>query len=249
MTLKSEKPLEVERLSMNKLKSQSDLLSRSKPLKLSESVLTSEIIFSLSPVIPVLVIKKLEDTLPLAEALVKGGAKVLEITLRTPIALEIIKQLRSEFPDTIIGAGTVIHPSQLEGSIESGAQFTISPGTTSGLLQAAQEKIVPLIPGISTISELMQGIELGYRCFKFFPAEIVGGIGLLKTIFNVFPSVSFCPTGGINATNFLNYLKLPNVKCVGGTWVVADNLIEEKNWQKITQLYADALKVSQENSI
>lgn len=193
-------------------------------------------LFASSPVIPVIVINKLSQALPLATALLAGGIRVLEITLRTSIALEAIRLLNQELPDAIIGAGTVTTPFQLEECCEVGAKFALSPGSTDNLLQVGRESDIPFIPGIASVSELMKGIESGYRYFKFFPAEIAGGPGLLKAINNLFPQVKFCPTGGINETNFLDYLTLPNVNCVGGSWIVPDELIRQENWQKITEL-------------
>ncbi|STX28711.1 2-deydro-3-deoxyphosphogluconate aldolase/4-hydroxy-2-oxoglutarate aldolase [Legionella beliardensis] len=200
-----------------------------------------EVLFSQGPIIPVLVIRHLEDAIPLATALISSGISLLEVTLRTATALEAIRLLRLEFPDIIIGAGTVTSPAQLEQAIQAGAQFAISPGLTRELLQAGKDSTIPLIPGIASISELMEGLQFGFNHFKFFPAEVAGGIAMLKAISGPFPNVHFCPTGGINEHNFLDYLNLPNVSCVGGSWIVPDEATKTKNWEKIKMLSSAAI--------
>lgn len=193
-------------------------------------------LFEQGPVVPVIVIKDLADAVPMAKALLAGGIKVLEVTLRTPVALEAIRLLAQEVPDAIVGAGTVTNAAQLQQVIEAGAKFAISPGLTRELLQAGKDCAIPLIPGIASISELMEGTGLGYTHFKFFPAEAAGGVKTLKSIHGPFADVRFCPTGGINESNFKEYLALPNVKCVGGSWIVPDDAVNAKDWQRITQL-------------
>lgn len=193
-------------------------------------------IFSHATIIPVIVIQDLAQAVPLANALLAGGIKVLEITLRTPVAMDAIRLLRQEVPDAIVGAGTVTSPAQLAQCIEAGAEFAISPGLTCELLQAGKEANIPLIPGIMSISELMQGRALGYRYFKFFPAEAAGGVNMLKSIYGPFPDVFFCPTGGINQKNAHDYLELPNVSCVGGSWILPNEAIKQGQWSKITAL-------------
>lgn len=184
-------------------------------------VLTAEDIFNSATVIPVIVIDELEQALPLAKALYSEGMRVLEITLRTPVGLQAISELREHMPeDAIIGAGTVTNSQQLQQVIDAGAQFAISPGATPALLQAAQDAPIALIPGVATVSEVMQGIDYGLRHFKLFPAAAIGGIALLKSIAGPFPDVRFCPTGGINKSNYQDYLALDNVACVGGSWVL-----------------------------
>lgn len=202
--------------------------------------LQAETVFSAASVIPVLVIKELEHALPLAEALFKGGIKVLEVTLRTPVALDAVTLLTTTFPDALIGVGTVTTPAQLNQSIDAGAQFAISPGQTHDLLLAGREANIPLIPGIASISDLMQGLYLGYSHFKFFPAAVAGGIPMLRAIYSPFPQARFCPTGGINQGNYRDYLALPNVSCVGGSWIVPDEAINERNWALITDLCLSA---------
>lgn len=193
-------------------------------------------LFEQGPVVPVIVIKDLADAVPMAKALLAGGIKVLEVTLRTPVALDAIRLLSTEVPDAIVGAGTVTTAAQLQQVVEAGARFAISPGLTRELLQAGKDAAIPLIPGIASISELMEGTGLGYTHFKFFPAEAAGGVKTLKSIHGPFSDIRFCPTGGINEKNFKDYLALPNVKCVGGSWIVPDDAVAAKDWQRITNL-------------
>jgi len=167
---------------------------------------------------------------------VAGGIKVLEITLRTPIALEAIRLISQEVKEAIVGAGTITTPEQLKAAEEAGAVFAISPGLTPALLSAAKEGHIVLIPGISTLSELMVGMEAGLDHFKFFPAEAAGGIPMLKAIAGPIPQVTFCPTGGISPENYNAYLSLNNVACVGGSWLVPEDAVKEKNWAKVTEL-------------
>lgn len=187
-------------------------------------------------VVPVLVFKKIEHALPVAEALLEGGVKVFEITLRTECALDAIQLIAEKLPEGITGAGTVTNLGQLKAVEERGAQFAISPGLTPALLEGANKGKTALLPGISTISELMTGMEHGYDCFKFFPAESNGGVNALKSIGGPLPHINFCPTGGISPSNFENYLALPNVRCVGGSWLVPNDAIEAGDWKRITEL-------------
>ncbi len=198
--------------------------------------LQPSVVFSASPVIPVIVIKELEQAIPLATALLTGGINVLEITLRTSVALETIQILTTTFPDALIGAGTVTTPMQLQQAIDAGAKFAISPGQTHTLLMAGCDGRIPLIPGISSVSELMEGLNLGYTHFKFFPAAATGGVAMLKAIYGPFPQARFCPTGGISEENYTEYLALPNVCCVGGSWIVPDGAIAKGNWPLIANL-------------
>ncbi len=195
-----------------------------------------EQILEAAPVMPVVVIEHIEDAVPLAKALVAGGLKVLEITLRTEPALDAIRAIRAQVSDAIVGAGTVTTVAQLHAVQEAGCEFAISPGATPALLKAGQEVDMHYLPAISTVSELMVGMEAGYRAFKFFPAESSGGIGALKSFAGPIPEVRFCPTGGISPSNYLDYLALPNVCCVGGSWVVPAELIRNKDWNGITAL-------------
>ena len=198
-------------------------------------------VLNASPVMPVMVIQDLENAVPLAKALVAGGIRVLEITLRTPIALDAIRQISQEVPDAIVGAGTILTPEQLKAAEEAGAVFAISPGLTPTLLAAAQKSAIALIPGISSISELMLGMEYGLDHFKFFPAENAGGVPMLKAIAGPIPQVTFCPTGGISLANYNEYLKLSNVACVGGSWLAPAEVVKNKQWDKVTELAQQAI--------
>ncbi len=198
-------------------------------------------VLNASPVMPVMVIQDLENAVPLAKALVAGGIRVLEITLRTSVALEAIRQISQEVPDAIVGAGTILTPEQLQAAENAGAVFAISPGLTAKLLTAAQNSSIALIPGISSLSELMLGMEYGLDHFKFFPAENAGGIPMLKAIAGPIPQVTFCPTGGISLANYNDYLKLNNVACVGGSWLAPADVVNNKDWDKVTELARQAI--------
>ena len=200
-----------------------------------------EEIFAAGPVVPVLVINDVEKAVPLAKALMEGGIKVLELTLRTPAAIDVIKRIAQEVPDSLIGAGTVTNAQQLKAVVEAGAKFAISPGMTADLLQAGMDSEIPLIPGISSTSDLMKGKDAGYTHMKFFPAEASGGVKAIKSISGPFPDVTFCPTGGIGPNNYNDYLALNNVKCVGGSWLAPDDAIESGDWARITQLAKEAV--------
>jgi len=198
-------------------------------------------LFAMGPIVPVLVIKNVEDALPIAEALLVADVKVLEVTLRTPAALDVISTIAKHLPEAVVGAGTVTNRELLQRSADAGAKFAISPGLTTDLLQAGKENELALIPGISSISELMTGIDCGYDHLKFFPAEASGGVKALQSIGGPFPDIKFCPTGGINLNNVRDYLALPNVACCGGSWLVSDEIIKQRNWQEITRLAKQAL--------
>ena len=191
--------------------------------------------------VPVLVINDVEKAVPLAKALMEGGIKVLEVTLRTPAAIDVIKRIAEEVPDSLIGAGTVTNAQQLKAVVEAGAKFAISPGMTADLLKAGMDAEIPLIPGISSTSDLMKGKDAGYTHMKFFPAEASGGVKAIKSISGPFPDVTFCPTGGIGPNNYNDYLALNNVKCVGGSWLAPDDAIEAGDWARITQLAKEAV--------
>lgn len=199
-------------------------------------------IFAAGPVVPVLVIDDVAQAVPLAKALIAGGIRVLEVTLRTPVALDVIKVIAQEVPDALIGAGTVTNAQQLKAVVEAGAKFAISPGMTNDLLKAGLAASIPLIPGISSISDLMKAKDAGYDHLKFFPAEASGGIKAIKSIGGPFPDVVFCPTGGIGPDNYKDYLALSNVKCVGGSWIAPDDAIKSGDWDRITQLAKDAVE-------
>ncbi|GAA0286227.1 bifunctional 4-hydroxy-2-oxoglutarate aldolase/2-dehydro-3-deoxy-phosphogluconate aldolase [Psychrosphaera haliotis] len=198
-------------------------------------------VFAAGPVVPVLVIDRVEDAVPIANALVAGGIKVLEVTLRTPVAMDVIREIATHCPEAIIGAGTVTNAEQLKQVTEAGAKFAISPGLTPDLLDAGNNGSIALIPGVSSISELMVGLDKGYSHFKFFPAEASGGVQSLKSIGGPFPGVKFCPTGGINPSNYQDYLALDNVLCCGGSWLCPDSVVKEQNWDEITRLAKTAV--------
>ncbi|KGQ37989.1 bifunctional 4-hydroxy-2-oxoglutarate aldolase/2-dehydro-3-deoxy-phosphogluconate aldolase [Gallibacterium genomosp. 1] len=200
-------------------------------------------VFSASPVIPVMVIKKLEDALPMAKALQAGGINVFEITLRSAVALDAIKLLSKEVPDALVGAGTVLSAEQYDQAVAAGAKFVISPGATPALLEHAAAREVPLIPGTATPSEMMQALELGYSYVKFFPAEINGGAAALKAISAALPQLSFCPTGGVSPKNVASYVAVNCVKTVGGSWMIPNDAVEAGDWAKVTQLTKEAVEL------
>ena len=193
------------------------------------------------PVVPVIVINKLDHAVPLAKALVAAGVKVLEVTLRTAVAIEAIRRISEEVPEAVVGAGTVTSEEDLHAVAGAGGVFAISPGLTPTLLKAAINGPIALIPGISTASELMLGMEYGLLEFKFFPAEAAGGIKMLKSIGSPFPQATFCPTGGISPNNYEDYLHLKNVACVGGSWLAPADAMERGYWQQITELAKKAI--------
>ncbi len=193
-------------------------------------------VLQISPIIPVVVIEDIKDAVPLAQSLVEGGAQIIEVTLRSSCALEAIELIAKNVPKMRVGAGTILNPTQLEQAQNRGAEFLISPGLTIKLLEYAKKKDMPLIPGVSSSSEVMQALELGYNALKFFPAEYCGGVKLLNAFNGPFKGVKFCPTGGISADNMHSYLNLENVLCVGGSWLTPKNLIQNKEWDKITEI-------------
>ena len=193
-------------------------------------------ILDAGPVIPVIVIKHIEDALPLARALVRGGLRVLEVTLRTPAALDAIRAMRA-VEGAIVGAGTVLGQAQYDAAIEAGAQFVVSPGLTDALVAlAAARGEVPLLPGVATASEVMRAREAGYTRLKFFPAESSGGVATLEGFASVFPDVRFCPTGGISSDSATRYLALANVACVGGSWPMPAEAMAQRDWGRIERL-------------
>ncbi|GAA9506086.1 bifunctional 4-hydroxy-2-oxoglutarate aldolase/2-dehydro-3-deoxy-phosphogluconate aldolase [Helicobacter pylori] len=193
-------------------------------------------VLQISPIIPVVVIENIKDAVPLAQSLVEGGIHIIEVTLRSSCALEAIELIAKNVPKMRVGAGTILNPTQLEQAQNRGAEFLISPGLTIKLLEHAKKKDMPLIPGVSSSSEVMQALELGYNALKFFPAEYCGGVKLLNAFNGPFKGVKFCPTGGISIDNMHSYLNLENVLCVGGSWLTPKNLIQNKEWDKITEI-------------
>ena len=189
-----------------------------------------------TPVVPVLVIDSVASALPLARALVDGGLPVLEITLRTPAALEIIRAIGGEIEAAVVGAGTVLTPQQYRDAARAGARFVVSPGATPALLDVAGASSVPFLPGAGTSSEVMRLLERGYGCLKFFPAEPAGGVAYLQALAAPLPDARFCPTGGIDAARAPAYLALPNVVCIGGSWVAPRDLVAAGDWPAITGL-------------
>ncbi|MCP3909174.1 MAG: bifunctional 4-hydroxy-2-oxoglutarate aldolase/2-dehydro-3-deoxy-phosphogluconate aldolase [Oceanicoccus sp.] len=201
---------------------------------------TIEHIMQTSPVIPVIVIDHLEDAVPMAQALVNGGLKVLEVTLRTEHGLAAIAEIKQQVPEAIVGAGTVITPEDLAASVAAGAEFLVSPGSTQALVDAALAQSVPLLPGVATPSEAMSLLAHGITYMKFFPAQAAGGIPMLKSIAGPLPQIKFCPTGGVSEVNAADFLALDNVLCVGGTWMLSEFDIATKNWAVIEQKAAIA---------
>ncbi len=198
-------------------------------------------VLQISPIVPVVVIEDVKDAVPLAQSLVEGGIQIIEVTLRSSCALEAIELIAKNVPKMRVGAGTILNPTQLEQAQNRGAEFLISPGLTIKLLEYAKKKDMPLIPGVSSSSEVMQALELGYSALKFFPAEYCGGVKLLNAFNGPFKGVKFCPTGGISTDNMRSYLNLENVLCVGGSWLTPKNLIQNKEWDKITEICKQSL--------
>ena len=202
--------------------------------------LTAEAALSLTPVLPVAVLADAAAAAPLARALLAGGVRSIEITLRTPAALEAMRVAAKAAPGLVIGAGTVLSEQDLHAAAEAGAAYALSPGATPELLRAARNGPIPLVPGIATASELMLGLEFGYTCFKFFPAEQLGGIAGLKALGAPLPGARFCPTGGIGRDQARAYLALGNVLCVGGSWVAPAQMIAAGDWAGIEALARQA---------
>lgn len=192
-------------------------------------------ICAMAPVIPVIVIDDAADAIPLAEALIAGGLPVLEVTLRTDAALDAIAAMAT-VPGGVVGAGTALTPKDIEAAKAAGSSFVVSPGATPTLLDAAQTNALPILPGAVTASEIMACLEAGYDMLKFFPAGTSGGAPALKALSGPLPQATFCPTGGISAGNATDYLSLPNVVCVGGSWVVAPDLVKARDWDAIEEL-------------
>lgn len=192
------------------------------------------------PVIPVIVIQRLEDAVPLAQALVAGGVRVLEVTLRTPVALRAMEAMARAVPEAIVGAGTLRTAADVLAAKNAGCQFGVSPGFTEAIGAACQQHGLPLLPGVSTASEVMQANAAGYSFLKLFPAVAVGGVNLLKALGGPFPDVAFCPTGGISLETAPQFLSLPNVKVCGGSWLTPQDAVDAGDWARITRLAAEA---------
>ncbi|WP_299082746.1 bifunctional 4-hydroxy-2-oxoglutarate aldolase/2-dehydro-3-deoxy-phosphogluconate aldolase [uncultured Ruegeria sp.] len=200
-------------------------------------------ICALAPIVPVLVVDDASQARPLAEALVAGGLPALEVTLRTPAALDAIRAM-SQVPGGVVGAGTLITPEDVRAAKEAGAQFGVSPGATDALIAACEAEGLPLLPGAATASEAMRLLELGYDMLKFFPAEASGGAPALKAISAPLPQISFCPTGGVSPSNARDYLTLSNVVCAGGSWVAPKQMVEGGDWAGIESLAREASKLT-----
>lgn len=195
------------------------------------------------PVIPVLEYHSVEEALRISEALVDGGLPLLEITLRTPVALQAIEAVARALPQAVVGAGTVLTVDQLHAVRDAGAQFAVSPGLTQKLAEGAQGAGISLLPGVATASEAMFALESGFSFLKFFPAEAAGGAPMLKSLYGPLAQVKFCPTGGIDLARAATYLALPNVVCVGGSWVVPKDAVAAKDWERIRKLANEAAQL------
>ncbi len=187
-------------------------------------------------VIPVIVVDELEQAVPLAKALVAGGVRLLEVTMRTPVALAAIEKIAKEVPDAIVGVGTVTTAAHVQQAYDAGAQFALSPGISEKLVVKSQELKLPFMPGVMTPTDIIKGIEFGLQNFKFYPAEQAGGAAMLKAFAGPFDQVQFCPTGGISEHNFKAYLALKNVMAVGGSWLCPKALLKQKDWSAIETL-------------
>ncbi|MFD3926383.1 bifunctional 4-hydroxy-2-oxoglutarate aldolase/2-dehydro-3-deoxy-phosphogluconate aldolase [Streptomyces sp. NPDC058614] len=197
-------------------------------------------VLDLAPVVPVVVVTDAADAVPLARALVAGGLRAIEVTLRTPAALDAIRAVAAEVPDAVVGAGTVLSPAQVDQCVSAGARFLVSPGWTDVLLAAMEGSGVPFLPGVSTTSEVVALLERGVREMKFFPAEAAGGTAYLKSLAGPLPQARFCPTGGIGPVSAREYLALPNVGCVGGSWMLPEDAVAARDWGRIESLARDA---------
>jgi 2-dehydro-3-deoxyphosphogluconate aldolase/(4S)-4-hydroxy-2-oxoglutarate aldolase len=200
----------------------------------------SDSLLSLVPVVPVVVLDDLAHAVPVARALVAGGLPVIELTLRTPVALDAIAAIAAEVPEILVGAGTITSPELVGRAVDAGAQFLVSPGTTPGLLRELAGSGVPFLPGTATVSEAMAVLEAGFSEMKFFPAEASGGAAYLKSLASPLPAARFCPTGGITATSAPRYLSLPNVGCVGGSWLTPADALAAGDWDRVTSLAREA---------
>ncbi|WP_405839457.1 bifunctional 4-hydroxy-2-oxoglutarate aldolase/2-dehydro-3-deoxy-phosphogluconate aldolase [Streptomyces sp. NBC_01518] len=207
---------------------------------MSSSPLPSFSLLGLAPVLPVVAIEDVADAVPLARALVAGGLPAIEVTLRTPVALEALRAIAGEVPGAVVGAGTVVTPGQVKECVEAGARFLVSPGWTELLLEAMQGAGVPFLPGVSTTSEVVALLERGVREMKFFPAQASGGTAYLKALAGPLPQARFCPTGGIGVDSAPEYLALPNVGCVGGSWMIPGDAVAARDWGRVELLAREA---------
>jgi len=204
----------------------------------------SESLLDVVPVLPVVVIEDVASAVPLARALVAGGLPAVELTLRTPAALDAIRAISAEVPEILVGAGTVLSPGQAKEAADAGARFLVSPGATPGLLAGLADTGLPFLPGTATVSEVLAALEAGLTEMKFFPAEASGGVAFLKSVAGPVPAARFCPTGGITAANATTYLALPNVGCVGGTWITPADAVAAGDWARVEALARAAASLS-----
>lgn len=198
----------------------------------------------LAPVVPVLVIDDLDSAVPLAEALVAGGLTALEITLRTPVALKAIRAIADAVPEAHVGVGTLLTPNDVRDAVDAGARFGVSPGFSHAIIDAAEKAGIPMLPGVATPSEAMAAAERGLSTLKFFPAEANGGAPVLKAWSSPLHGIEFCPTGGVGPANAAAYLSLPNVLCVGGSWVAPGDAVKAGDWDRITTLSREACNLT-----
>ncbi len=197
-----------------------------------------------NPVIPVLVVENPQHAVPMAESLIKGGITALEVTLRTAAALDVVERIAKSLPEAKVGVGTLLQPAQFADAKNAGAGFAVSPGLTESLAGAAKHAAIPWLPGAATSSEVMFASELGIDELKFFPASVAGGPSALKGFASVFQGVNFCPTGGVNIDNMPDYLSLPNVKAVGGSWLVSHDMLQRQDWKTITKTAEEAVEIA-----
>ena len=202
---------------------------------------SGETLLEMTPIMPIVEIEEVDRAVPLAEALKQGGIDILEVVLRTAASLEAISRIRKEVPDVLVGAGTVTSLDKFHAAVDAGSNFIVTPGLTPAIAQAGADSPLPVLPGVSCATDIMLGQEYGYRAFKFFPAEASGGITALKALAGPFGDAVFCPTGGIGLHNLADYLRLPSVACIGGSWFTLRDLQERGDWHSITQRTEDAL--------
>jgi 2-dehydro-3-deoxyphosphogluconate aldolase / (4S)-4-hydroxy-2-oxoglutarate aldolase len=210
------------------------------PFKPLPTPLTAQAVMMDAPVIPVIVLEDVAHAVPMARALVAGGIRMLEITLRTPVALQCMREIAAAVPEAVVGAGTVCNGPQAREAVAAGAKFLVSPGYISEIGHAARELGVPLLPGVQTGSEVLQVLADGLEAAKFFPAVPAGGVNMLKAFSGPFAELGFCPTGGVNQANAKEFLSLPNVRCVGGSWLTPQKLMAAGDWAAIAALAAEA---------
>ncbi|MBL8513493.1 MAG: bifunctional 4-hydroxy-2-oxoglutarate aldolase/2-dehydro-3-deoxy-phosphogluconate aldolase [Betaproteobacteria bacterium] len=207
---------------------------------MSASLHNVRAIMAVSPVMPVIVIERIEDAVPLAKSLVAGGIRVLEVTMRTAAALDAVRAIRAEVPDAITGVGTIVKNADVDTAIAAGAQFGVSPGSPDALLAHIRASGLPFLPGTMTPTDVMRVLDHGFDAMKLFPAAQAGGLGMLKAMNGPLPLARFCPTGGVDIKNAAEFLALPNVGCVGGSWLAPANLIAAKDWGAIEKLAREA---------